>query len=158
MYIYIIYICIIYICIYVSGNNNNWFELRFFNFHIESWLEWESNPQPHTCCAHGLATEISGRTMRRALFWSWTFQNVWDKTKSSSPFPVLYLIKKFQARITLSCLQQIPVNYWLNFLFICSFLLLFSFLFYFYQILIFQNTKYQVYTHLSWLETWRRFK
>ena len=37
-------------------------------------------------------------------------------------------------------------------------LFLFLFYLYVYQIQIFQNTKYQLYTHLIWLETWRRFK
>ena len=46
------------------------------------------NPQRLASHASALTTELSGRTMRYASFWSWTFQNVSAKTKSDSPFPV----------------------------------------------------------------------
>ena len=37
-----------------------------FRFHIESWLEWDPNPQPCAYRAHAITTELSGRTMRCA--------------------------------------------------------------------------------------------
>ena len=51
-----------------SRNINSGFELRFFDFHLGSWPEWDSNPQPRAYRAHALTTEISGQTMRRASF------------------------------------------------------------------------------------------
>ena len=42
------------------------FELRCFRFHIESWPEWDLNPQPRSYCAHALTTELSGQMMKCA--------------------------------------------------------------------------------------------
>ena len=47
----------IYIYIYIIH-----FELRFFDFHVKSWPEWDSNPRPCAYRAHALTTELSGRT------------------------------------------------------------------------------------------------
>ena len=37
---------------------------KLFRFHIESWTEWDSNPQHGAYRAHALTTELSGGTMR----------------------------------------------------------------------------------------------
>ena len=55
------YIYIIYIYIYAIH-----FELRFLQFYIKSWSEWDLNPQPHAYCAHALTTELSAQKMRCA--------------------------------------------------------------------------------------------
>ena len=77
--IYIIYIIYnIYNVYYISCNIHNiyilymlyiygiHFELRCFRFHIESWPEWDLNPQPRSYCAHALTTELSGQMMKCA--------------------------------------------------------------------------------------------
>ena len=39
---------------------------KVFRFHIESWSEWDSNPQPHAYHAYALTTELPGQMMRCA--------------------------------------------------------------------------------------------
>ena len=56
----------IYLSIYLSYLS---IYLFVFRFHIESWPEWDSNPQPCVYHAHAQTTELSGRTMRCA-WWS----------------------------------------------------------------------------------------
>ena len=78
----------IYIYIYMYLSLYIWYSFwpNVFRFHIESWPEWGSNPQPRAYCAHALTTEIFGRTTRRASFWFWSFQNVSGKTKLDKSF------------------------------------------------------------------------
>ena len=52
----------IYIYIYIWYS----FWAKVFQFDIESWPEWDSNPQPRAYHAHALTTELSGRTVRCA--------------------------------------------------------------------------------------------
>ena len=74
-----IYIYVLYIFIYIH------------TFHTESWPLWDSNPQPHAYREHALTTEIYSQTMKCASIWSWTFQDVSDKTKLEALFHVPYL-------------------------------------------------------------------
>ena len=50
-------------------NNGIYFWAKAFRFHIESWPEWDSDPQPRAYCTHPLTTELSGQTIRCA---SWS--------------------------------------------------------------------------------------
>ena len=76
--------------------------------------EWDLNPQPRAyracTCSNHWDIRSNNETWFVLILNISTFQNVSDKTKYDSPFPVPYLIKKFPARINVCCLQQIPLN------------------------------------------------
>ena len=50
------------------SSNLSLIALKTLRLLVQSWPEWDSKPQPCAYRAHALTTEISGRTIRRALF------------------------------------------------------------------------------------------
>ena len=50
------------------SSNLSLIALKTMRILVQNWPEWNSKPQPCAYRAHALTTEISGRTIRRALF------------------------------------------------------------------------------------------